>query len=186
VPGGGEKAVSDADRLARKSTMRALILAAAALTFAAPAMAEEFIRCTAAERGKHDVQLAIDAAVMLGQTVSCIDGDFVSDVACAPDGAYGLSDPQPTRLSRIVTTVWDYQAHHGAVTGYAISPRYIHFTFRYMIAKPPLRWSFLLDRRTGKAVLKLEPDGFFDEAMLLDLKDHKDESFRCRPSKRKF
>jgi hypothetical protein len=138
--------------------MRALILAAIAVISATPATAAETIRCTSA--GQPDVVLSLDAKRMLGRTVSCIAGDFITDMTpCAPRGAVGLSAPTGmVPLIKIVTPAKGYADHAGGVTGYFVDGSSIRFTggFHWWDDKDALEgaWQFTLDRSTGKAVLK--------------------------------
>jgi hypothetical protein len=139
--------------------MRALIVAAATALFATPAAADRLVRCTAP--GKTDVIMRLDAKRMLGQTVSCIAGDFIEKTTpCAPNHAIGLSAPiAPFALVGIVP-IERWTAAPDPPGSYVLnSGNAVRISFSGSSVNPDgtmRRWSFYADRVTGLASLEVD------------------------------
>jgi hypothetical protein len=134
----------------RTATLVSLILlASASVTDAA-----EIIRCTSA--GHSDVVMSLDSKRVFKRIVSCISGDFITDMTpCAPRGGFGLS--ASTGLASLVELVnrWqDYGDHFGGVTSYTIDDHAIVFDGGFMGSSGfELFWTFTANRLTGDGKL---------------------------------
>jgi hypothetical protein len=183
---GGRALIQDA-AIMPSMGMRAL-LAAVAIVSASPALAAQIIRCTAP--GRVNVDLALNAERKIGHTVSCIYGGLALDIEpCAPaGGGYGQSsDMGIATLVEIATDKAGFRRLTGPVVGHTISPTELSFTAWYKSDNLKPLWSFVLDRSTGKAVLRLEeylPDPASHE--LIGLTEPLELSYACRTVRRKF
>ncbi len=114
------------------------------------------IRCS---NGKMAVTINLDQSNIDRRVVSCISGDFVSDLTpCAPPNGYGLSAPTGSGAIVGIVDHWrDFFQHLGGVTHHWRSASEIGFIGGFHTPGGGLQngWKFTVERATGEGQLRL-------------------------------
>jgi hypothetical protein len=125
------------------------------------ALGNDAIRCV--RPGSGDIYISVNSRSAFGRQLSCIHGDFVSDMTpCAP--ANGLSLSAPTGDGRIVQVFdkWPEVAHQlGGVTQFEATGDSYTFTgyqpvpTKLSIVSRRMVWAFHVSRLSGHGMLML-------------------------------
>jgi hypothetical protein len=136
----------------------------------------DVITCQPTQGRNGEIAIALSDGRFEGTELSCIYGDFIYDMSpCAPSGGgVGMSYPTGTASLRALGTRWqDYLDHSGGVVGHGISSKEISFYggFNFPETGFTNKWTFAVNRITGRGVLKIDGSSF---------------RYTCRAARQKF
>jgi hypothetical protein len=160
------------------------------VTAAAPAVSGQVILCERA--GSPDTVITLGASTQFNRILDCISGDFVADLTpCAPNGAYGLSEPTGSAgLVGVVDRWQDYANHSGGVVSHFANADTIYFAGGFNWPDNgglTDKWSFTVNRLTGNAELKKFPgQSPYSKQQLYELSQVKPISYMCHAVKPRF
>jgi hypothetical protein len=145
--------------------------------------ASSFILCKSSQL--NDVVLELDATTFEGTSLSCLSGDFVSDMTpCAPTDGFGLSAPTGgADLVKVVNDWRQYGTHVGGVVGFSASSSTYRFQggFHYPSSGYQEAWTFEVGRLTGEGTLSIvqevEENGSVGRSL---------DSYRCEAASKRF
>jgi hypothetical protein len=148
-------------QVVRVAAGRRVLAGLLVLSAAGPSATQQLILCQRA--GAPDTVITLRASKQFDRTLDCIAGDFVADMTpCAPNGGYGLSAPTGgAELVGVVNRWQDYADHMGGVVSHFANASTIYFGggFNWPDAGGLSdKWSFTVNRATGKAELKEFPE----------------------------
>jgi len=146
--------------MSKKNSILIISAAVILLSFLAathPAFGKTTILCSSP--GSSDVVISINSAQYSGFVLSCVRGNFISDMTpCAPENGYGLS--APTGDARLVGVVRDwhdpaYTTHSGGVIRFSADTSRYQFVGGFMWPSKGLEenWRFEVNRLSGSATL---------------------------------
>ena len=131
------------------------------------------------------VKITLGALKQFNRMLDCITGKFVTDMTpCAPNGGYGLSAPTGgADLVGIVDRWQDYAEHLGGVVSHFADGDTIYFAGGFNSPDNgglTDKWSFTVNRLTGKAELKEFPgQSPYTNEQLRELSQVKPISYMC-------
>lgn len=164
---------SQALKLSLRLKILSIVLSETILIFgsARPSFGGEVIKCVRA--GSADIVVSIDSRESLGRRLSCVYGDFVSDMTpCAPKGGFSMSAPTgdarivqlfdkwpqilPGNLGGVTQFEWSNDSY--VFTGYQPTSMLKGMVSRRMV------WAFRVSRLSGRGLLLLygQPEITYD------------------------